>query len=115
MKINHPLMKNNLTREDLDAVIKFLEQDDPILTQSSNVQAFEDEWSDWLDVKYSVYVNSGSSANLVTIAALKYLYGAGEIIVPRLLGSLTLRQLSRMDINRYLLISTHVPCVWMTK
>jgi len=84
MKINHPLMKNNLTREDLDAVIKFLEQDDPILTQSSNVQAFEDEWSDWLDVKYSVYVNSGSSANLVTIAALKYLYGAGEIIVPPL-------------------------------
>ena len=50
MKINYPLMQNNLTREDLDAVINFLEQDNPILTQSSNVQAFEEEWSDWLDV-----------------------------------------------------------------
>ena len=84
MKINYPLMKNNISRDDLDTLIKYLKQDDPILTQSSNVQAFEDEWSDWLDVKYSVYVNSGSSANLITIAALKYLYGAGEIIVPPL-------------------------------
>ena len=50
-------------------------QDDPILTQSRNVRAFEDEWSDWLGVKHSVFVNSGSSANLVTLAALKELYG----------------------------------------
>ena len=32
-----PLMKNNIARADLDAVIKFLQQDDPILTQSRNV------------------------------------------------------------------------------
>ena len=46
-------------------------QDDPILTQSGNVRAFEQEWSDWLGVKHSVFVNSGSSANLVTMAALR--------------------------------------------
>ena len=75
-------MKNNIARADLDAVIDLLRQDDPILTQSKNVRAFEREWSDWLGVKHSVFVNSGSSANLVTMAALKELHGGGEIIVP---------------------------------
>jgi CDP-6-deoxy-D-xylo-4-hexulose-3-dehydrase len=76
-------MENNITREDLDALIEFL-KGTPRLTQSSNVQAFESEWSKWLGVHYSVYVNSGASANLVTMAALKHLYGGGEIIVPTL-------------------------------
>jgi CDP-6-deoxy-D-xylo-4-hexulose-3-dehydrase len=78
-----PLMRNNIAREDLDAVCDLLRQDDPVLTQSTNVRAFEREWSEWLGVKHSVFVNSGSSANLVTLAALKELYGAGgEVIVP---------------------------------
>ena len=79
-KIEMPLMKNNITRDDLDKVIEFLKRDDPILTQSSNVRAFEQEWSHWLKVKYSVFVNSGSSANLITMAAIKHQYGEGEII-----------------------------------
>ena len=77
-------MKNNITRADLDAVIEYLSQDDPILTNSKQVQAFEKEWSDWLGVKYSVFVNSGASANLLTMAALKEVYGSGEVIVPSL-------------------------------
>jgi CDP-4-dehydro-6-deoxyglucose reductase, E1 len=81
--LNWPLMQNNIAREDLDAVCRLLQEDDPILTQSKNVRAFEEEWSKWLGVKYSVFVNSGSSANLVTLAALKELRGGGgEIIVP---------------------------------
>jgi CDP-6-deoxy-D-xylo-4-hexulose-3-dehydrase len=77
-------MKNNIARADLDAVIKFLQQDDPILTQSKNVTAFEQEWSAWLGVKYSVFVNSGSSANQITLAAIRERFGGGEIIVPTL-------------------------------
>src|SRR5262245_44706316 len=77
-----PLMKNNISRSDLDALIEFLEQDDPILTQSKQVQAFEREWSEWLGVKYSLFVNSGSSANLITMAALRQVYGPGEVVVP---------------------------------
>ncbi len=77
-------MDNNITREDLDALIKFL-NGDPILTQSTNVRGFEKEWSKWLGVKYSVFVNSGSSANLISLTALKQLAGSGgEIIVPAL-------------------------------
>ena len=81
---NHPLMQNNIQRNDLDILIQFLQQDDPILTQSSNVESFEKEWSRWLGVDYSVFVNSGASSNLITMAIIKELYGAGEIIVPTL-------------------------------
>lgn len=83
MKQDWPLMENNITMEDLNVLIEFL-KGQPCLTQSDNVLAFEKEWSEWLGVQYSVYVNSGASANLITIAALKYLHGTGEIIVPPL-------------------------------
>jgi CDP-6-deoxy-D-xylo-4-hexulose-3-dehydrase len=83
MELNWPLMQNNITRDDLDGLIEFL-KGEPILTQSGNVQAFEREWSDWLGVRYSVFVNSGASANLLTISALKHSLGQGEIIVPTL-------------------------------
>src|SRR5437660_3180497 len=83
MNLDWPLMKNNITRADLDAVIDYLRQDNPPLTQAQQVTLFEEEWSRWLGVKHSVFVNSGSSANLVTLAALKAMHGAGgEVIVP---------------------------------
>ena len=80
-----PLMRNNILREDLDAVIEHLKQDDPILTHGANVRAFEAEWSEWLGVKYSVFVNSGASANLLTMAVLKIRHPeGGEVITPPL-------------------------------
>lgn len=80
-----PLMRNNILREDLDAVIEHLKQDDPILTHGANVRAFEEEWSAWLGVKFSVLVNSGASANLLTMAILKIRHPeGGEILVPPL-------------------------------
>jgi len=83
MSFNWPLMENNITKDDLDALAMFLKKM-PRLTQSENVKAFEREWSDWLGVKYSVFVNSGSSANYISMATIKYLYGTGEVIVPPL-------------------------------
>jgi CDP-6-deoxy-D-xylo-4-hexulose-3-dehydrase len=83
--IKFPLMRNNILREDLDAVIDHLKQDDPILTNGPNIRAFESEWSKWLGVKYSVFVNSGASANLLTMAILKIRHPeGGEVIVPPL-------------------------------
>jgi CDP-4-dehydro-6-deoxyglucose reductase, E1 len=85
MPLDLPLMKNNITREDLDAVIAYLQLEDPMLTQSAHVRAFEEEWSQWLGVQYSVFVNSGSSANQLTMAALRLRYPeGGEVIVPTL-------------------------------
>jgi CDP-4-dehydro-6-deoxyglucose reductase, E1 len=80
-----PLMRNNIIREDLDAVIAHLQKSDPILTNGSNVRAFEKEWSEWLGVKHSVFVNSGASANLLTMAMLRLRHPAGgEVLVPPL-------------------------------
>ena len=80
-----PLMRNNILREDLDAVIEHLKQDDPILTNGPKVREFEAEWSKWLGVKYSVFVNSGASANLLSMAILKLRHAeGGEVIVPPL-------------------------------
>ncbi|MET4736726.1 CDP-6-deoxy-D-xylo-4-hexulose-3-dehydrase [Bradyrhizobium japonicum] len=80
-----PLMRNNIARDDLDALIEHLKQDDPILTNGPNVRAFEQEWNGWLGTKYSVFVNSGASANLLTMAILKIRYPeGGEVIVPPL-------------------------------
>ena len=84
-KLNHPLMHNNFSKEDVNQVIKFLKGNkNKIFTQSKKVKEFEEKWSKWLGSKYSVFVNSGSSANLLTILALKIIYGKGEIIVPSL-------------------------------
>lgn len=82
-KFNLPLMEDNITKSDLDSVIKFIKKK-PILTQSKKVIEFEKKWSNWLGVKHSVFVNSGSSANFLTLRALKILKGSGEIILPPL-------------------------------
>lgn len=83
--MKYPLMRNNILREDLDAVIEHLKQEDPILTHGAHVRAFEAEWSAWLGVKHSVFVNSGASANLLTMAILKIRHPeGGEVIVPPL-------------------------------
>jgi CDP-6-deoxy-D-xylo-4-hexulose-3-dehydrase len=80
-----PLMKNNIVREDLDAVIAHLEQADPRLTHGAEVRAFEAEWSRWLGVRHSVFVNSGASANLLSMSILKLRHPeGGEVIVPPL-------------------------------
>jgi len=86
MKINWPLMDNNIIQDDLDVVINFL-KGTPRLTQGEQVIAFEEEWSKWLGVKYSVFVNSGASANFITMHLLRAsgITGkAGKAIVPTL-------------------------------
>ena len=85
IKIKFPLMRNNILREDLDKIISYLKKNDPILTNGKKVREFEKKWSKWLGVKYSVFVNSGSSANLLSMAILKTKFPkGGEVIVPPL-------------------------------
>ena len=85
MKINHPLMHNNFLKSDMDAVRKLIKTKNLILTQSQKVSEFEKKWSKWLGVKYSVFVNSGSSANFLSMLILKsMLFKKREIIVPTL-------------------------------
>lgn len=76
-----PLMKNNITQDDKDLLIEFIKNSDRF-TNGSKVKEFEKAWSEWLGVKYTVFVNSGSSANFISMAVLRDLYGPGEVIVP---------------------------------
>jgi CDP-6-deoxy-D-xylo-4-hexulose-3-dehydrase len=80
-----PLMSDNIDKEDVKAVVDFLSQDSiPKLTNGPKVVEFENAWGEWLGTKYNLMVNSGASANELTMLALNYLYGEGEIIVPPL-------------------------------
>jgi len=86
-RFNYPLIKNNIEQKDIQKLINFLKKN-KILTQNKEVYKFEKIWSKWLGVKYSVFVNSGSSANLLSIQLLKLKYPkGGEVIVPPLTWS----------------------------
>ena len=77
---NHSLMKNNISNEDKNVLSLFVKKSN-FFTNGQKVLEFEKLWSKWLGVKYSVFVNSGSSANLLSISYLKSLYKKGEVIV----------------------------------
>jgi CDP-6-deoxy-D-xylo-4-hexulose-3-dehydrase len=80
-----PLMNDNIEKDDVQAVIEFLSQDNiPKLTNGPKVVEFENEWGNWLGTKYNLMVNSGASANELTMLALAHIVGEGEIIVPPL-------------------------------
>ena len=105
-KFNHRLMENNFSADDILTVIKFLKKNkkNPILTQSSNVKKFEREWSKWLGVKYSVFVNSGSSANFLSMEILKIIKKKGEIIVPTLTWVSDINSVLFSGLNQFLLM-----------
>ncbi len=80
-----PLMNDNIDKEDVKSVIDFLSQDKiPKLTNGPKVLEFENAWGNWLGTKYNLMVNSGASANELTMLALAHIVGEGEIIVPPL-------------------------------
>ena len=52
-----PLMHNNITESDTKVLIDFLSQSPiPILTNGKKVREFEKLWSEWLGVRYSIFV-----------------------------------------------------------
>jgi len=63
------LVRDTINFDDVQKLIGWL-QTNPKLTKGDLTIELEKLWSDWLGVKYSVYVNSGSSANLAAIYAL---------------------------------------------
>jgi CDP-6-deoxy-D-xylo-4-hexulose-3-dehydrase len=84
-KFNIPLMNDNIDKEDINSVINFLSSESiPKLTNGPKVIEFENAWGNWLGTKYNLFVNSGASANELTMLALAHILGEGEIIVPPL-------------------------------
>lgn len=78
------LQDNILEPEDKDFLVEFIRSSDRF-TQFEKVKEFEREWSRWQGTPFSTFVNSGSSANLVMLDAVKEFYGipdGAEVIVP---------------------------------
>tara|TARA_R110001592_G_scaffold11644_1_gene56998 strand:+ start:1794 stop:3002 length:1209 start_codon:yes stop_codon:yes gene_type:complete len=79
-----PLMKDCITTEDKTAMVDFI-QNAGRFTNGPMVKKFEQEWCKWLGCKYSLFVSSGSTANLLLVAAIKEKYNLKEgdkVIVP---------------------------------
>lgn len=79
-----PLMKDTLTFCDKFELAKFVLTTKQF-TQGPKVQEFEQEWSQWLNAKHSLFVSSGSTANFLLLAAIieKYNLKKGDkVLVP---------------------------------
>jgi len=63
------LVKDTVDKNDIKGLIKWLKTN-PKLTKGDLTIEFEKKWSEWLGVKHSVFINSGSSANLAMIYSL---------------------------------------------
>ena len=83
-EITWPLMKDTITWADKLKMIKFILTTKKF-TNGEMVRKFEQEWNDWLGSKYSLYVSSGSTANLLLLSAVKEKYGlkdGDKVLVP---------------------------------
>ncbi len=65
-----------VSEDDKQSLAEFILSSDRF-TKFRLVEEFEAAWSAWQGCKYSVFVNSGSSANLILIDGLKHLFGSG--------------------------------------
>ena len=83
MEFNWPLINDNVSPTDRQVLSDFILSGER-LTNGPKVKEFERIWSEWLGTKHSVMVNSGASANYISIAMAKELKGIGEVIVPPL-------------------------------
>ena len=80
---NWPLINDNVSQTDRQVLSDFILSGER-LTNGPKVKEFENIWSEWLGTKHSVMVNSGASANYISIAMAKEVMGIGEVIVPPL-------------------------------
>jgi CDP-6-deoxy-D-xylo-4-hexulose-3-dehydrase len=64
------LVNNTISHQEIDNLCAWLKTY-PKLTKGEHTETFESKWSDWLGCKYSVFVNSGSSANLAMAYSAK--------------------------------------------
>jgi CDP-6-deoxy-D-xylo-4-hexulose-3-dehydrase len=81
------LVSDTIDKNDIKSLIEWLSQDNiPRLTKGELTTKLEDKWAKKINTKYSVFVNSGSSSILLTLAALKHSNKLknNKIVVPSL-------------------------------
>lgn len=83
-KIFWALMKDTISFSDKLKLIHFILSSNKF-TNGPKVVEFEKRWSDWLGIKHSLFVSSGSTANFLLISAIKELYNlqnGDKVLVP---------------------------------
>src|SRR5438445_1539258 len=88
--------------EEIEAIRRTI--DSGRLTMGEEVAGFEDEFARYFGMPYGVMVNSGSSANLIAVAALFYkkdrpLQEGDEVIVPAISWSTTFHPLQQYGLK----------------
>jgi CDP-4-dehydro-6-deoxyglucose reductase, E1 len=89
---NYPLATSTWDEKEIQAIQEVIDRDN--YTMGSSVEKFEKDFAKFINRKYCVMVSSGSSANLIAIAALFYtnkpmLKRGDEVIVPAVSWSTT--------------------------
>ena len=95
------LQENVISEKDLDLLVSFI-RETKRFTQYSKVKEFEEAFANWQGCKYSVFVNSGSSANLILVSAIKELYDwrdKDEIIVPAVTWPTTITPVMQLGLK----------------
>jgi CDP-4-dehydro-6-deoxyglucose reductase, E1 len=79
------LINDTINTSDIDDLVTWLKTY-PRLTKGAMTKQFEESFAKWLGCEYAVFVNSGSSANLIMVYALitAKLLKNNEIVVPSL-------------------------------
>lgn len=78
--MNHPLAVSTWGDEEKQALLAVIESGR--YTMGEKVSEFEKEYAAWVNTSYAVMCNSGSSANLLMVAAYTLRHGPGTVIVP---------------------------------
>jgi CDP-6-deoxy-D-xylo-4-hexulose-3-dehydrase len=94
------LVKDTITKKDINSLIKWLKTY-PRLTKGEQTLKFEAEFAQWVGSQYAIFVNSGSSANLLMVYALKYanLLNTNKIAIPTLSWATDLSPLLQFGIT----------------
>jgi len=75
------LVKDTIDNDDIDRLINWLKTY-PRLTKGMVTLELERKYADWLGTEYSVFCNSGSSANLLMLSAIIEKYKSKKVVVP---------------------------------
>ena len=95
------LVKDTIDRDDIHSLIEWL-QTYPRLTKGPLTLELEEKWAQWLGTKYSVYVNSGSSALLLMVYSLlesNKIARNDNIVIPALSWATDLAPLIQFGLN----------------
>lgn len=79
------LAENTISKEEIEDLCKWLQQENtPQLTKGQLTVKIQEKWASYVGTKHSVFVNSGSSAILLTLSALKQSGRLNSVVVPAL-------------------------------